>query len=454
MPGPGEPRPFHAPRYVRKTLSNGLDVWVCPWRTLPIVNASLVVGAGTADDAPEKAGLAGLTAALLDKGTKDRSATELAEAFEALGTSPSVGAGVDHTTVGLSVIARNFDPALALLAPMLAGPRLDPKDFDRERRLQLAELLQGPEDPAWIALRAFRALLFGKDTPYGLPPDGYPSTVEALTLDDVRAFHRDRFGPDGSTFIVVGDVEPEAVFATLEKTLGTWSRREGRKASARAMPDAAGAEPGTAFVADKPGAVQSVVRVGRRWVDRADPRYFATLIGNRVLGADFLSRLNQNLREEHGYTYGAGSVFDYRRIGSVWLVSTSVRTDATAPALKEVLKELDDLAKKRPFTEAEIEVARAAEARSYPETFEAPSGIAGILGEMAIFELPADYLDTFLDRLQAAKADAIRAAMTELVAPEARTILVVGDRKAIEPELKALKRGPVRAVTPDGRPAR
>ncbi|HWE38592.1 MAG TPA: pitrilysin family protein [Isosphaeraceae bacterium] len=454
MPGPSEPLPFHAPKYVRKTLSNGLDVWVCPWRTLPVVTASLIVDAGTAEDRPEKAGLARLTATLLDKGTKDRTATELAEAFEALGTSPSVGAGVDHTTVGLSVIARNFDPALALLAPMLAGPRFDPKDFDRERQLQLAELLQGPEDPGWIALRAFRALLFGKESPYGLPPDGFPETVKALTLDDVRGFHRDHFGPDGSTLIVVGDVEPGAVFASLEETLGAWKRRAVRKPTAMALPEAAGAEPGTIFVADKPGAVQSVVRVGRRWVDRADPRYFATLIGNRVLGADFLSRLNQNLREEHGYTYGAGSIFDYRRIGSVWLVNTSVRTDATAPALKEILKELDDLAKERPFTAAEIDVARDAEARSYPETFEAPAGIAGILGEMAIFHLPADYLDTFLDHLRAAKADAIRAAMTELVAPEARTVLVVGDRKAVEPELKALKRGPVRPVTPDGRPAR
>lgn len=454
LPGPGAPRPLHAPKYVRKTLSNGLDVWVCPWRTLPVVSSSLIVPAGTADDSPDKSGLAQLTATLLDQGTKDKTATELAEAFEALGTSPRVNAGVDHTTVGLSVIARNFDPALALLAPMLTGPRFDPKDFERERQLQLAELLQGPEDPSWIALRAFRALLFGKGTPYGLPPDGTPATVKALKLDDVRAFHRDHFGPDGATFIVVGDIEPDAVFRSLEKTLGTWKKGDRKPAAAPPRPAAGAGASAAIFLADKPGAVQSVVRVGRRWVDRADPRYFATLIGNRVLGADFLSRLNQNLREEHGYTYGAGSVFDYRRVGSVWLVSTSVRTDATAPALKEILKELDDLAAARPFTAEEIEVARAAEARSYPETFESPSGIAGILAEMALFRLPADYLDTFLDRLRAATPDSIRAAMTDLVSPDARTVLVVGDRKSISKDLQALKRGPVRPVTPDGQPVR
>src|SRR5262249_21292354 len=161
-----------------------------------------------------------------------------------------------------------------------------------------------------------------------------------------------------STLIVVGDVDPDALLATLEKALGGW---KGEAPARLARPASeAKAEPGVAYLVDKPGAVQSVLSVGRRWVDRSDPRYFATLIGNRILGADFLSGLNQNLREEHGFTYGAGSAFVFRRTGSVWAVSTSVRADATAPALKEVLKELDALAKDKPFTAEEIGTSRVA----------------------------------------------------------------------------------------------
>jgi zinc protease len=213
------------------------------------------------------------------------------------------------------------------------------------------------------------------------------------------------------------------------------------------------AEPGVVYFVDKPGAVQSVLSIGRRWVDRSDPRYFANLLGNRILGGDFLSRLNQNLREKNGFTYGAGSVFRYRRSGSVWLVSTQVRADATAPALKEALGELDALSGGRPFTAEEVTTAIDAESRSYPETFESPGAITGILAEMARFRLPPEYLDTFLDRLQATKSEAVVRAMAEVVVPRERVVLVVGDRKAVEPRLRELGYTKIRPVTPDGVPA-
>jgi len=449
LPGPGDPRPLHAPKVTRKTLANGLRVWIAPWRTLPIVTARLLIPVGTADDPPGKSGLAHLTATLLDQGTKQQTATELAAALEALGVTPAAGATPDATVVAFGAVARNLPAAIKLLGPMIAAPRFDPGDVDRERQLQLTDLLQGPDDPSWIARRAFRALLFG-ESPYGNPDEGFPETVKALTAADVRAFHESRFAPAGSTLIVVGDVDPDALVATLESTLGAWrgdAPRPGSRPRATAAP-----EPGVVFLADKPGAVQSVLTVGRRWVDRSDPRYFAVLIGNRVLGSDFLSRLNQNLREKNGYTYGANSSFNFRRTGGVWGVNTSVRADATAPALAEVLAELDAVAGPRPFTEEEIAVARAAEARSYPETFEDPAAIAGLLAEMALHDLPADYPETYLDRLAAATPEAIRRVLAEVVAPADRTILVVGDRKAVEPKLKALKFREVRPVTPDGRP--
>ena len=191
--------------------------------------------------------------------------------------------------VGASVLKRNLEPTLKLLAEMLISPRFDPKDFDRERSQQLADLLQGPDNVGWIARRVFPILMFGPEHPYGKPAQGYPGSVKTLTLDDVRAFHKAAVGPNGTTLIITGDVDPDALIPVLEKTLGQW---QNNNAGPRPRPEAKKkAEPGTIYLVDKPGAVQSVIHVGRRWVDRRDPRYFATLIGNHLLGEDFLSRL-------------------------------------------------------------------------------------------------------------------------------------------------------------------
>ena len=452
LPDAAAVRTFQPPKIHRHKLSNGLDVWVAPWKTLPIVSARILIPAGTADDPEGKSGLAHLTATLLDKGTADLTATQLAEAFEILGVTPSVGVDPDTTTVGFSTVTRNLPDALGLVGRMLASPRFDEEDVARERQLQLTDLLQGPDDPAWIARRAFRALLFGLSNPYGNPDQGHVATVKALTAADVRSYHRAYFAPAGSTLIVVGDVDPAALAGTLEATLGTWKGAASRPA--RRPASAIKPATGVAYLVDKPGAVQSVLSVGRLSFDRSDPRYFAATIGNHVLGADFLSRLNDNLRVRNGFTYGAGSAFHFRKAGSVWGVNTSVRADATAPALGEVLSELDALAAAggRPLTDEEIATARVAESRGFPEMFESPGSIAGLLEEMALHNLPADYPETYLDHLAAATPDQIREVLAEVVAPAARTVLVVGDRKAVEPGLKRLKPLELRPITPDGLP--
>jgi zinc protease len=207
------------------------------------------------------------------------------------------------------------------------------------------------------------------------------------------------------------------------------------------------------YLVDKPGAVQSVINVSRHWLDRRDPCYMATLVGNHLLGVDFLSRLNKNLREDHGYTYGARSAFDFRRGKSVWSVSTDVRSDATAPALREILKELDALGSIRPITAEELDKARSAEARSFPEGFESPAGIASALGEMAEFGLPADHLETFLPHLAKVTLSETQRAMAEVVAPADRFILIVGDRKTVVPELTKAGLKAIRVITYDGKPA-
>ncbi|CAN5882606.1 pitrilysin family protein [soil metagenome] len=452
LPDPDEPRPFQAPEFVRRELSSGLDVWIAPWRTLPIASVVFQLPGGTADDPEGKSGLANLAASLLDKGTEDLSATELAEAFEALGVQPGVGSGLDTTTIGFSALTRNLDPALSLVGQMLSAPRLDPTEFDRERQLQLIDLIQGPDEPRWIAQRAFRALLYGQDHPYGNPPDGTIETVKELTIEDVRAFFERYFKPQGARLIVVGDVEPDALIKSLEEVLDDW---QGQAPQDRSRPGpTASADPGVVYLVDKPGAEQSILSVGRRSFDRNDPRHDPALLGNRIFGGDFLSRLNQNLRVRSGFTYGASSGFSFRKGESVWIVSTAVRGDATAPALREVFNELEALVRgTNPFSVEEIATARDAEMRSYPETFQSPGGIASILAEMAEYDLPADYLDTFLDRLEAAQNEEVSRTLVEVVSPEALVTLVVGDRATVEPELKRLGFQDVRIVTIDGQPA-
>lgn len=449
LPGPAKSPAFQPPHYVRRKLSNGIDLWVATWKTLPLVQVSLRVPVGTGDDPQGKEGLANLMARLLDQGTKTRTATELAEAFEQLGAGVRIGAGRDETGVGVSVLARHLVPTLNLLAEMITSPRFDPKDFERERSLQLAGLLQGPDSVGWLARRALPIVMFGADHSYGKPAEGYPETVKGVSLEDVKAFHSRGIGPNGSTLIVTGAVDPDELVRTLEQTLGRWRGNNSGAASRKATPHQPTQE--VIHLVDKPGAVQSVINVGRHWVDRRDPRYFATLVGNHLLGEDFLSRLNKNLREDHGYTYGAGSTFDFRRKGSIWRVSTSVRADATAPALQEILKELNALPGARPITAEEIEKARSAVAKTYPEEFESPSGIAGALAEIAEFNLPDDYLETFLPNLAKVSPQAIQQAMTEVALPRERFLLIVGDRKAVEPQLSKAGFKEIKVITYDGK---
>ena len=452
LPGPSPAPGFKAPKVERARLANGLELWMVPWKTLPVVECRLILRSGSADDPPGKSGRSALLAEVLDKGTVSKTTTELAEALGALGVSPEVAAGVEDTTISLASLSRNLPKALDLLAEMILHPRFDPSEFDRERTQLLAALKTGPDRPMWSASRAFRALIYGKGSPFGNPSQGYPETVKALSVADLKALYAERFVPNNSALIVVGDVDPPALVKLLEATLGAWKP----SASTPPAPVAAAlprADESIVYLVDKPGAVQSILMVGRPWVGRDDPRYDETLIGNRVLGADFLSRLNQNLREKNGYSYGAGSRFAYRRGGGTWQATSQVRGDATAPALKEMLAELDGVAGARPLSVDEVATAKDGEARSYPEGFAAPRGISAAVAELVELNLPPEELDAALGRIESVGPEAVNAVMRKLGAKPGRLILVVGDRASVEPKLKALGFKEVRVVTPDGVPA-
>jgi zinc protease len=450
LPAASERRGFVTPAFSRHTLSNGLTVWVCPWRTLPLVSARLLVATGSADDPPGRAGLAQLTAELWRQGTAELNSTQFAEALDALGTSLDVSAMTDTTVLSFTVEARSLDPVWDLVGPLLAQPRLDDVDFRRERQLQVSQLRSGPDDVSWIADRVFPTLSFGAAHPYASPQLGYITTVEALARDQVQTFYRERFSPSNSVLILVGDVVPDQLLARLETQLAAWKRTAVQAAPAPVPQPAVGE---TVFVVDKPGAVQSVLVVGRTWHDRRHDSYFATRIGNRVLGGDFLSRINQNLRERNGFTYGARSGFEYLRTLGHWTVQTSVRAEVTGAALREIFAELTAVADQRPLTEDEVRTGREAESNGFPETFETPARIAGALAQLAIYQLPDDYFDHFVDHLMSTDAAAVTQALSQLVDRATLRTLVVGDRSVIEPLLREAGFEHITYLDVDGRPA-
>ncbi len=422
---------------------------IAPWKTLPLVTARLLVDAGSADDGRDQAGLAALTASLWDKGTRQLSATELTEALAALGTSLSVGSGSDTTQMGFTVEKKGLPETLKLVGSVIHQPRFDPSDFEREKKLHLSALTSGTDSASWIAQRVFSGLLYGEGHPYSTPGMGYTSTVENLSLDQAKAFYARYFVPGNATLIVVGDVQADQLVAQLEQEWSAW--KSDVVTQQRSTPDTH-AKGGAVYVVDKPGAVQSVISVGRVWRDRRDDSYFATRIGNRIVGGDFLSRINQNLRERNGFTYGARSGFEFHRVGGEWTVTTSVRADVTGAAVREIVRELDALRSDQPLTGDEIQLARDAELNVFPQSFETPSNIAAVLSQLAIYGLEDQYLAEYTGALEATKSNEVEEAMRQLVDPVARTILVVGDRQRVVPQLKEAGFENIRLIDTDGKP--
>ena len=294
LPAPTAGGEFVPPTIVRKQLANGLDVWVAPWHSLPLVSVRLIVPAGSADDPNGKAGLGYLASAVWDQGTQRLSSTQFIELMDGLGVTLNVSLTSDATELSFTSGARQLEDILRQLGPMLAEPRLDPADIRRETDLMRSELARGPDDPLWIAARVFPRLLYGKHS-YGSPALGYAATVGKLSRDDIASHFHSHFVPGGATLVVAGDVDPDSLFASLEKNWAPW--QGSAKPPVRDTAVSAG-DPQPVYIVDKPGAAQSVLIAGRVWGNRNDANYFPARIGNRVLGGDFLSRINQNLRKK------------------------------------------------------------------------------------------------------------------------------------------------------------
>jgi len=423
-------------------LPNGLKVLVMEKRELPLVQLSLLIDAGTVREDAAAAGIANMTADMLDEGAAGKTALEIADAFEALGARFSVGGGLHTTTASLRVPVERLTPALQQMAEVVLQPSFPEEELDRLRKDRVTRLIRMHDQPQAIAASLFSSTLFGSQHPYGRNSIGTEQSLDAMSTAQLRAFYDRYYRPNNATVIVVGDLSAADARKAVEQAFGNWKRAE---VPAVQLASAAQVKGRTIYIVDKPGSAQSVIQFGRIGVPRSTRDYYALEIMNTILGGSFTSRLNQNLRETHGYAYGASSGFDYRPIAGPWVAASNVQTVSTGPAISEFMNELRAI--RQPIPQEEFERARNFLAMRFPQGFQSVAGIAGRLSDVVLYGLPTDYFNRYTQNVLAVtKADVERVAR-EYIDPENVAIFVVGDRKAIEEQVRAQNLGDVRFLT-------
>ncbi|HEY8921847.1 MAG TPA: pitrilysin family protein [Candidatus Limnocylindria bacterium] len=440
-PAAGVPRPYHFPPFARRQLANGLNVWTIPVPGSALMNVHLLVDAGAGAEDEPQGGIAALTSQLLVTGTKRLDASEFAEATERLGIEVSSESSWDSARGAFQSLPRHLDEGLGLLSEMMREPRFDAGEFERLKAERLTDILQSRSDPGGLADETFLMHAYAADTPYRRLSAGNPETVEALTRDDVIDFHRTHYLPGLAHLVVAGSFDDDAVEEAVERHLASW---EGTGPGHRTIvPRPGGAR--RIVIVDRPGSVQSELRVGHIGIDRYDPRYFPAIVMSTALGGMFGSRLNRRLREELGYTYGARSGFDARRSAGVFTAATAVQTDVTAPAIGELVALLEG-ARTAPFDESELADARNFQIGIFPLRFESTGGIAAAIEPIAVYGLADDFWQTYRQKLEAVGAAEAHSAAMELIRPDELLILAVGDADVIRGDVEALGIAPVEVV--------
>ena len=440
-PGLGPAPELKLPQIQKRALSNGLPVWLIESHEVPLAQVNLLIRAGSADDPAQKPGVASLTAAMLDEGAGARSSLEIADAIDFLGAVLQTSSSFDASSVRLNVPVARLGDALPIMADVALRPTFPQQDLERLRQERLTSLLQAADDPASIAQIAFARMLFGAAHRYGTGAIGTPAALKGFTADDLRTFHSAYYAPANATLVVVGDVQMDSVLPLLERHFGTW------KAAAKsrvAIPTAAQRTSREIVIVDKPGAPQSQIRIGWIGVPRSTPEYFTLTVLNTVLGGSFTSRLNQNLRETHGYAYGAGSSFDMRLSAGPFVAAAGVQTDKTAEALREFFNELEGIQK--PIANDELAKAKNYLALGFPADFETTGDLSRRIEEMIVYGLPENYFEQYVAKIQAVTPAAVQKAAATFIQPGKLLVVVVGDAKTIEAPVRTLKLGPVRVV--------
>jgi zinc protease len=435
---------FVFPALTKSTLGNGLRVWTARHAQVPMIGFLLLVHRGAATDPAGLEGLAAITADMLDEGTGSLSAIDVSEELSRIGAQLDVDVASDAMLFGISSLSRFADRSLRLLADIVVRPSLREDDFQRVRQQRLNRLIQVRDTPAVIAERVFTRLLYGS-APYGHTPLGREASLTAITVNDVRAFHGKTLLPGQATLVAVGDCDHDAIHALAEKVFSTWTGGESERAVGSATP----AHPARLNIVSRPGAPQSELRIGHVAVSRSAPDYHALVAANMVLGGQYVSRINLNLRADKGITYGARTAFEFRREPGPFVLSVSVDKAATALAISESMREIAAIRDVKPVEADELAIGVAALTRGYAKNFETFDQLARAVAQLALFDLPDTFYSEFVPRIEALSPEEVTRAAARNLDPSRLTTLIVGDVDTTSQEFGRLNLGEPALVSPD-----
>ncbi len=446
QPKGGTARTFKLPAPQMYKLANGLAVYYTARPNMPIVSARLVIRSGSDQNPLDRPGLAGFTAALLTEGTATRSALQVADEAAQLGTALTTSSSMDAMSASVTALTRNFPAALNLLSDVILHPAFPAEEVERQRKSRLASLTNQRANPSIVATNVMNAAIFGPKHPYGYSELGTRDSVEKINRDDMSAFWKKHALANNAALIVAGSIPLAELKPLVEKSFGGW------KAGTLPVRRTAVPTPTTAklIVVDMGASAQSQVRTAAIGAARSTPDFPRMQVLNEVVGGLFSSRINMNLREEHGYTYGAFSTFVYRKQPGPFFIGSGIRTDVTGPAVGEIMKELKKLVEKG-ITQPELELGRDSIVRSLPADFETSARAAGALSNIYLYDLGTQYYAQLPAALQTVNTESVLGAARKYLAPARMTLVVVGDRATIEPELRKLNIGPIEFRDAEGK---
>jgi zinc protease len=438
QPAPGPVRPLQLPVPRQFTLPNGLNVMLFEQHRLPLVAASLVVLAGSDRNPAARPGLASFTADLLDEGTKTRSNLKIAEDLATMGASLGSGSTTDYSSVTLHSLKNTADDAFGIMADVVQNPAFAAEEIERVRASRKTQLLQQNDSPEALARRALLEALYGKSHPYGYIELGTAQSNAGITRDEVLGFWQQGYAPGNAALVVAGDVTEAELRDLATRHFGKWSG-VGSPAPVPAVPQKVSAR---TVVIDHGAAPQSALRIGSLGATRASPDYVPLIVMNGALGGLFSSRINLNLREKNGYTYGANSNFVFRRGVGPFGVASNVRTDVTAPAVKQIFIEIGRM-REEPLSAEELALSRSAISLSLPGQFETNADVAASGSSLFVYGLPLDYFNSLPAKIDAVSVADVQRVARQYLHPEEMVTIAVGDKSKIEPTLRELNQSPV-----------
>lgn len=443
-PQPAPVRPFTLPEVERRVLGNGLVLLTAAQPHLPLVTVRLLVDAGAATEPGDAGGLASLTANALEAGTTRRSADELSWALESAGAALYVAVGWDAAALSLTFARPHAEVALRTLAEIVREPAFSGDEVQRKRNEQLGEIMQRRSEPRSLASDVAGRFIYAAESAYSRPLIGPQSSVQKLDAESARAFWKSRYAPAGSALVLAGAID-DALIDFAESVFGDWSADQAPQVSVDASPFALTPR---VHIVHRPGSVQSELRFGHVALPRRTPDYFPAIVMNMILGGAFTSRLNLSLREKHGFTYGVRSAFNFRRAPGPFTIQTAVATDVTTRAVEETLKEITTFRDLGP-TEAELRASIDYVSGIMPLEWQTTDQIATRLSDLSLYDLPADYYDTYRNNInRVTMPDVLRVARDQ-VRLDQMAIVIVGDAEQIEAPLRDLGFGPVEVISID-----